>query len=138
MDAPTGNGPFPLEKHPAHLALDASAIVQPAFTGDMAWYKAYGGRHGDDGVAGRLLSMHTFEGSWASWEVHPQGSEVVIVTAGRLRLHQESGGVTTALELGPGEYAINPPGTWHTADAIGGPVTAVFVTSGLGTRTRPR
>lgn len=137
-DAPTGNGPFSLSRHPAHLAADAGTVPQPAFTGDMAWYLGYGARHGADGAVGRLLAMHTFDGPWTSWEVHPKGSEVVIVTAGRVRLHQEIEGQRTSLELGPGEYAINPPGVWHTAESIDGPATAVFVTSGLGTENRPR
>ena len=25
-------------------------------------------------------------------------------------------GTTDAVTLGPGQYAVNPPGTWHTAD----------------------
>jgi hypothetical protein len=39
--------------------------------------------------------------------------------------------------LGPGEYAINAAGTWHTAD-IDGSATALFITAGLGTIHRPR
>jgi hypothetical protein len=39
--------------------------------------------------------------------------------------------------LTTGEYAINPPGTWHTAD-VEGSASAVFITAGMGTQTRPR
>jgi quercetin dioxygenase-like cupin family protein len=39
--------------------------------------------------------------------------------------------------LKPGEYAINPPGVWHTAD-IPGEASALFVTAGVGTQNRPR
>jgi hypothetical protein len=39
--------------------------------------------------------------------------------------------------LGPGDYAINPPGSWHTAD-VAEPVTALFITVGEGTSHRPR
>ncbi len=134
---PSGDGPFSLERHPAHLGLGATALPQPAFTGDMAWYMAYGERHGDEGREGRLFAMHTFDAPWTTWEVHPEGSEVVLVTSGRLTLIQERDGVETRLALGPGEYAINPPGVWHTADADA-VVTAVFVTTGLGTQNRPR
>lgn len=138
MSTPEGNGPFPLEQHPAHLGTDTSTHPQPAFTGEMAWYMGYGERHGADGPGGRLLAMHTFTESWTSWEVHPLGTEVVLVTAGRVRLHQETEGVATAIELAAGEYAINPPGVWHTADVLEGPATAVFVTCGAGTEHRPR
>jgi hypothetical protein len=37
----------------------------------------------------------------------------------------------------PGEYAINLPGVWHTAD-VDGEVTALFITAGMGTQHRPR
>ena len=39
--------------------------------------------------------------------------------------------------LQPGEYAINPPGVWHTAD-VSESATGFFVTAGVGTQGRPR
>ena len=39
--------------------------------------------------------------------------------------------------LGPGDYAINPPGAWHTAD-VEEEAAALFITAGLGTEHRPR
>ncbi len=124
--------------HPIHLGLGASAEIQPLFTGAMDWYSAYGERHGDDGAEGRLVSMHTFTESWDTWEMHPKGSEVVICTAGSLTLRQEEGdGSVTAVTLGAGEYTINPPGIWHTAD-VENQATALFITAGLGTQLRPR
>ncbi len=126
-----------LEAHPLHLGLGATAIVQPEFTGD-AWYDAYGARHGADGAEGRLVSMHRFTASWDSWEMHPAGDEVVICTAGEIVLIQEfPGGRTERVTLGAGEYAVNPPGVWHTAD-IAGAATALFITAGLGTEGRAR
>lgn len=132
-----GLGPFSLAAHPAHLGLGATTVPQPAFTGDMAWYMGYGERHAGDGREGRLLSMHTFEEPWSSWECHPEGSEVVIVTDGSLTLVQEIDGEERRIELSAGEYAINPPGVWHTADASA-PATAVFITCGAGTQHRDR
>jgi len=41
------------------------------------------------------------------------------------------------VSLRRGEYAINEPGTWHTAD-VSGSATAVFITAGLGTQHRAR
>ena len=126
-----------LKTHPIHLGLGASAVVQPRFDGDLSWYQGYGERHGSDGAEGRLLAMHSFAESWTSWEVHPSGHEVVIVTAGRMVLVQEKEGGEVRVELGPGDAAINEPGVWHTADVIE-PVTAIFVTAGEGTDHRPR
>lgn len=120
-----------------HLGLGATAVAQPPFDG-MAWYEGYGQRHDCDGAEGRLVSMYTFTESWDSWEMHPVGSEVVLCTAGEMTLHQEhADGTTDRVTIRAGEYAINPPGTWHTAD-VAGEATAVFITAGLGTEHRPR
>lgn len=127
-----------LEEHPLHLGLGATAISQPAFTGGMDWYLGYGERHDGDGAEGRLVALHRFTESWPSWEMHPLGDEVVLCTAGRMTLIQEfPDGSTAVVTLGAGEYVINPPGVWHTAD-IDGEATAVFITAGLGTEHRPR
>ncbi len=129
-----------LNTNPIHLGLGATAVVQPTFTGDGAWYMGYGERNASDGVEGRLVSMHRFSESWDVWEVHPHGTEVVLCTEGRITLVQRKGGldgeeVVTTLEVG--QYAINEPGDWHTAD-VDGPCTAVFITSGMGTENHPR
>lgn len=65
----SANGPFDLTRVPAHLGLGATSVPQPEFTGDMAWYEGYGARHGEDGVEGRLVSMHTFLKPWDVWEM---------------------------------------------------------------------
>ncbi len=126
-----------LETHPLHLGLGATAVIQPAFTGGE-WYEAYGARHGGDGAEGRLVSFHHFTASWDSWEMHPAGDEVVICTAGEITLIQEfPDGRAAQVTLTAGEYAINPPGVWHTAD-IAGEATALFITAGMGTEGRAR
>ena len=126
-----------LGKHPIHLGPGGSAVVQPEHTGDMAWYEGYGERHGGDGIEGRLVAMHTFTEPWKGWEVHPKGAEIVLCTAGEITLIQEIDGTEKRITLRPGEYAINEPGVWHTAD-VDGTATAVFITSGEGTDHRPR
>lgn len=128
-----------LPTNPAHLGLGATATAEPEFT-DESWYAAYTARHAADGIEGRLVSQYDFAESWDSWEVHPHGAEMVICTAGRLTLHQEHpDGTTDTITLAPGDYAINPPGTWHTADVPAGiTATAIFITPGEGTAHRPR
>lgn len=127
-----------IAKHPLHLGLGATAVVQPAFTGNLEWYQDYTTRHRADGAEGRLVSMFTFTAPWPMWEMHPHGSEVVLCTSGSITLHQETAdGTRRTVALQPGEYAVNEPGTWHTAD-VAGLATAVFITAGLGTQHRPR
>jgi quercetin dioxygenase-like cupin family protein len=127
-----------LSKYPLHLGLGATAVPQPEFTGDMGWYMDYGARNGGDGAEGRLVSMHHFTQSWDSWEMHPMGDEVVVCTSGSMTLIQEfPDGRVERTTIGAGEYAINPPGVWHTVD-IEGDATALFITAGMGTEGRGR
>jgi quercetin dioxygenase-like cupin family protein len=127
-----------LVTHPIHLGRGATAEVEPAFRGGPGWYEAYGARHGADGKEGRLVSMHAFAHGWTVWEMHPEGAEVVLCVAGRLVLHQEQpDGSLSTVALNAGQYAINPPGVWHTAD-VDEPATAVFITAGIGTQHRRR
>lgn len=127
-----------IKTYPLHLGLNATAEIEPEFTGDMAWYAAYGDRHSPDGSEGRLVSMHSFAAPWTTWEMHPHGSEVVLCTAGSITLLQEQAdGSVETVTLNPGQYAINPPGIWHTAD-IQTHATAIFITAGLGTEQRSR
>lgn len=126
-----------LMEQPIHLGLGAAAIAQPSFTG-MEWYTDYDARHGGDGPEGRLVSMYRFDADWTSWEMHPTGDEVVLCIDGAITLHREhADGTSDSATLGPGDYAINPPGCWHTAD-IAGHATALFITAGEGTQHRPR
>ena len=133
-----GGGAHRLDEAFIHLGLGATAVVQPGFSG-MEWYEGYGARHGADGPEGRLVSQYDFTESWDSWEMHPAGAEVVICVSGTMVLTQESpDGTTARVTLAAGDYAINPPGTWHTADVTHGPVRAIFITAGEGTTHRPR
>lgn len=125
-----------LSTNPVHLGLEATATSEPAFTG-IDWYAAYGQRHEADGVEGRLVSMHTFSSPWDTWEMHPHGSEVVVCVAGEITLVQELDGEQVRHTLGHGEYVINPPGVWHTAD-VTEQATVLFITAGVGTEMRPR
>lgn len=128
-----------LPTSPAHLGLGATATVEPPMTG-MEWYADYATRHAADGIEGRLVSQYDFAESWTMWEVHPHGAEMVICTAGTLTLHQQhADGTSGSVTLAPGDYAINPPGTWHTADVPQGiTATAIFITAGQDTEHRPR
>jgi quercetin dioxygenase-like cupin family protein len=126
-----------IERFPIHLGLGARAVQQPEFTG-MEWYEAYGPRNASDGREGRLVSFYTFTENWTSWEMHPAGDEVVLCVAGEMTVHQEKpDGTSETVTLRAGEYAINAPGVWHTAD-IESSATAVFITAGEGTEHRPR
>jgi quercetin dioxygenase-like cupin family protein len=129
--------PQHLSLRPIHLGLGGTATAQPEFEGNLQWYEAYARRTEEDGVDGRLVTLHEMTGSWSSWEMHPNGHEVVVCVQGEMTLVQEIEGEHRRTTLRGGEYAINPPGVWHTAD-IDGTVTALFITAGKGTIHRPR
>lgn len=128
--------PKNLSKNFIHLGLGASAVSQPEFSG-MEWYAGYGARHGADGAEGRLVSFYTFTENWDVWEMHPKGTEVVVCTAGEMTLVQELPSGEQRITLKVGDYAINAPGIWHTAD-VETSATALFITAGEGTEHRPR
>ena len=129
--------PNELAQNPVYLGRGGRVDREPDFTGDMQWYADMVARHQGDGADGFLLSQHTFSASWDMWERHPNGHEVVLCVAGELTLVQEVDGEQRRQALRPGEYAINEPGVWHTADVLES-ATAVFVTAGIGTEHRPR
>ncbi len=123
--------------HPIHLGRGGTALAQPEFSG-MEWYAAYAERTAADGAEGRLVSLYRFTEDWDSWEMHPAGDEVVVCLEGAMTLHQQlADGEERSVTLGPGDYAINPPGAWHTAD-VADAATALFITAGEGTAHRPR
>jgi hypothetical protein len=130
-----------LEKHPIHLGKGASAVPQPEFPRDeraMSWYMDYGARHGGEGPEGRLVSLFRFSEDWGGWEMHPAGAEVVVCLEGSMTLiQQQPDGEELRTTLSPGEYAINGPGVWHTAD-VHGEASGLFITTGAGTQNRPR
>jgi hypothetical protein len=128
-----------LSTFPIHLGLGATAEVEPEFTGEMEWYGGYGQRHASDGPEGRLVTMHGFTESWDVWEMHPVGAEVVLCVSGTITLVQEIDGAEVATTITAGEYAVNAPGVWHTADVADGDAPQVlFITAGEGTEHRQR
>jgi len=128
-----------LASFPVHLGPRGKAISEPAFDG-IDWYAAYADRHSGDGSDGWLVTQFSFAENWRQWEIHPEGSEVVLCIAGQLTLIQERSDEDFArITLNAGDYAINPAGVWHTADVPkGGSATCLFITPGIDTSHRPR
>jgi mannose-6-phosphate isomerase-like protein (cupin superfamily) len=129
--------PFDLARFPVHLGLGATVEHLPEHDGSPAWYERYRTEHRADGDDGRLVSLHTFDAPWDTWEVHPHGEELVACTSGRITLHQQVDGDVRSAVLEVGQAIVNPAGVWHTAD-VDDTATALFITAGLGTHVRPR
>jgi len=85
-----------------------------------------------------LVTRSRFTASWTGWEKHPLGDEIVCLLSGHVTLIQERDGKQVRTDLTrSGEFALNPRGTWHTAD-VHADSLLLFITAGEGTETRPR
>lgn len=131
------DGTADLTTTPIHLGLGPVAFPLEGFAWEPEALAAYDERTAADGDEGRLVTLFTMAADWDVWEAHPAGDEVVICLEGRFRLVQEVDGTERSVEVGPGEYVINGPGVWHTADVLE-PGRGLFITPGRGTRHRPR
>ncbi len=86
---------------------------------------------------GRLVTFYEFGADWDSWEMHPNGEEIVLMISGSMDLLLErSGGVETVPLREPGGFSIVPHGIWHTAK-VNAPSRAMSIAAGEGTEHRP-
>ena len=60
-----------------------------------------------------LISCHEFSQDWDTWEIHPNGDEVVILLHGQVKFVFEDNSEIELTEIG--EYVIVPKNIWHTA-----------------------
>ena len=83
-----------------------------------------------------LIASFSFDDDWPTWEIHPNGDEVVCLMSGdaELILATDSGHQTVRLTA-PGSFIVVPRNTWHTAK-VHAPTTMLFVTPGEGTENR--
>ncbi len=84
-----------------------------------------------------LIACHSFDSDWPTWEIHPNGDEIVVLLEGEATFVLQVGDDTSELSLArPGEYVVVPRNTWHTAK-IAGTAKMLFITPGQGTENRP-
>ncbi len=128
---------FDLSKVYVHLGLGATVSRLENFAWDPEYLAKYTADHAGDGDEGRLVVVSPSASTWAIWERHPAGEELVVVLSGKMVLIQEVDGAENRVEMTAGEAIINPRGVWHTADVVE-PGSMLFITSGRGTEHRPR
>jgi mannose-6-phosphate isomerase-like protein (cupin superfamily) len=90
-----------------------------------------------DDLAGRMVGVFRYDADWNSWEVHPDGDEIVMLLSGAVDLVLEEPGGERVVALRDRAACVVPRGVWHTANAHG-PSEALHITRGAGTRHRPR
>lgn len=81
-----------------------------------------------------LVQQHRFEAAWPTWEMHPEGDELVYLLDGDADLVLRFPDGDRTLRMNEvGSYVVVPKGVWHTARPHA-PTTMLFVTPGEGTR----
>jgi mannose-6-phosphate isomerase-like protein (cupin superfamily) len=90
-----------------------------------------------DDLAGRLVGIFRYDADWNSWEMHPEGDEIVVLLSGAVDLVLDAPGGERTVELRDRAAAVVPRGVWHTANVIA-PAEALHITRGAGTAHRPR
>lgn len=98
-------------------------------------YEELDATYGD--FAGRtLISCHSFEDNWPTWEVHPHGDEFVVLLSGDVEMVLAGADGDEVQRLAnSGDFVIVPRGVWHTA-RVRQPSTMLFVTPGQGTENK--
>lgn len=83
-----------------------------------------------------MVSCFEFQEDWKSWEIHPNGEEVIVLLSGSVQLILEAKEGNESIHLSEqGAFAIIPKNTWHTAKT-NTPSRLLFVTPGEGTQNK--
>jgi mannose-6-phosphate isomerase-like protein (cupin superfamily) len=126
----------PLEFSSTYLRLRADASVEPLPVDNTFWQRIMSGQLGDFHHE-FLIAGSTFDRDWATWEMHPNGDEIVCLLFGAVTFLLEEALGTKEIELkDSGAYVVIPKGTWHTARTPG-QCRMLFITPGEGTQHRP-
>jgi quercetin dioxygenase-like cupin family protein len=120
-----------------YLRLRPDARVDKLPFSDAFWPDLIGGKLGTFHHE-YLVSCMDFDADWPSWEIHPQGDEIVYLLSGALDFILETPAGEQIVSLRhSGDFAFVPIGTWHTANILE-KSRMLFITAGEGTHGRPR
>ena len=118
-----------------YLRLRSDVSIEPLPVDDSFWRRIVSGELGTFHNE-YLVTLHSFDSDWSSWEMHPNGDEVVCLLGGEVTFILEQQNEHHAVELKEsGAYVIVPKGTWHTAKVVA-PSQMLFITAGEGTEHR--
>ncbi len=87
--------------------------------------------------SGRMVGVFRYDADWTTWEVHPDGDEIVMLLSGAVDLVLDEPDGERVVALRDRAACVVPRGVWHTAD-VHGPGEALHITRGAGTQHRPR
>jgi mannose-6-phosphate isomerase-like protein (cupin superfamily) len=72
----------------------------------------------------------------STWEMHPDGDEILYLTSGEIEVVIEENGVERSVILQKGIACIIPKGCWHR-QIVKSPGEEVALTFGRGTQHKP-
>jgi mannose-6-phosphate isomerase-like protein (cupin superfamily) len=131
-DMTTSEGRFDLSHTYVHLA-DGGAGELIEVT-ESLWPEVMTGQRQ---YPGRLVTVRHMAEDWPTWELHPQGEELLFMLWGTMELVLEKTGGEQIVELREGQSFLVPRGVWHTAN-VRRPSKLLAVTVGEGTQIHPR
>ncbi len=121
----------PIDLADTYLLLDAGPGLSVVPVDENFWATIHERTDLDEG---RLVMATPMTDDWRSWEMHPDGDEVILITDGEVRVHTDPG---TPVVVRAPNLVIMPAGTWHTMDVIE-PARVATITWGAGTQHRDR
>jgi mannose-6-phosphate isomerase-like protein (cupin superfamily) len=85
---------------------------------------------------GWLVGIYAVEDDWQTWEMHPEGDEVLILLEGACDMILDEGGRQRTVSLEAGRAFVMPRGAWHR-QVVRAPGRMLGITCGRGTQHRP-
>jgi mannose-6-phosphate isomerase-like protein (cupin superfamily) len=133
MSAPAP-GPYLLSS--TYLRLRPDVSIEPLHVGNDFWPRIMAGKLGDFHHEYLVITV-SYDTDWTTWEMHPNGDEVVMLLEGSTTMVLEIDGREKLVELNEScAYVVVPRGTWHTSRTRKA-CRMLFITAGEGTQIRP-
>ncbi len=115
-----------------YVSLSPNGDIEAFAGGDEFWMSDKLDKIGENW----LITEFYFTEDWKSWEMHPNGEEIVYMLSGEIDLVLEKDSEIQTIELrGKGSVVI-PRSTWHTAKVFA-PSNVLVITLGKETQIRP-
>jgi mannose-6-phosphate isomerase-like protein (cupin superfamily) len=115
-----------------YLSLDGHGAVSGHPVGPEFW--ATIDRNRD--LLATLVTVSAADRDWTSWEMHPEGAEILVLLEGSLTMVLDGPVGDERHPMVAGATLVVPKGTWHRA-LIAEPIRMLFVTYGADTTHRP-
>jgi mannose-6-phosphate isomerase-like protein (cupin superfamily) len=116
-----------------YLSLDKTGEIRRLAGGDEFW--SLPGEEIEKFGKDWLITEFSFNEDWKSWEMHPNGEEIVYMLSGAMDLILEKDGERQTFELRSKGLVIVPRGAWHTAKVFE-PSNVLVITRGEETGIR--